>query len=218
MPIEPELASWEVGRLGLIHDHSRSILKAGRKMPSPVAHSLVGYCVYQLTAGATRCHHWSLLALYLAVANVPDLDFVPGLLVGHAGRYHHGLTHSIGFAALFGLGVSALLYFYKQAAIRRNFTIFFCLYFSHVILDYLSVDGSAPFGVPLFWPLSSRYYIASFALFPDIQRVSSSTSMFISSLFSLHNFWSVCVELFVLFPFVLLLWAWRRRSEPGRKQ
>jgi len=185
-------------------------------MPSPVAHSLVGYCIYQLTPGAKRRHQWSLLALYLVLANVPDLDFIPGLLVGDAGRYHHGLMHSIGFAALFGLGFSVLLYLYKQAASRRNFTIFFSLYFSHVILDYFSLDSSAPFGVPLFWPLSSKYYIASQALFSDIQRVSSPTSMFISSIFSLHNFWSVCVELVVLFPFAFLLWAWRRRSEPGR--
>jgi len=182
-------------------------------MPSPVGHSLAGYLIYQLTPGGAPQHQWSLMALYLVVANVPDLDFIPGLLVGNASRYHHGITHSIGFAALVGFAFSVFLYLCKRAAIRRNFAIFFSLSFSHVILDYFSLDTSIPYGVPIFWPLSNTYYIAPFALFSDVTRVSSSGATFLSSLFSLHNLWSVCVELLVFLPCVFLIFRWRRRPE-----
>lgn len=182
-------------------------------MPSPVGHSLAGYLIYQLTPGENPRHKWSLVALYLVVASAPDLDFIPGLLVGDAGRYHHGITHSIGFAVLVGLAVSVILYLHKRAAILRNFTVFFSLYFSHVVMDYFSLDTGIPYGVPISWPLSSKYYIAPFALFSDVTRVSSSGTMFLSSLFSLHNLWSVCVELIVFLPFALLLFKWRRRPE-----
>jgi len=138
-------------------------------MPSPVGHSLAGYLIYQLIPGRAPRHQWSLVALYLIVANAPDLDFIPGLLVGNASRYHHGITHSLGFAALVGFAFSVLLYLRKRAAIRKNFAIFFCLYFSHVVLDYFSLDSSTPHGVPLFWPLSSTYYIAPFTLFSFLQ-------------------------------------------------
>ena len=182
-------------------------------MPSPVGHSLAGYLIYHLTQGPARWHQWSLVALYLVVANAPDLDFIPGLLVGDAGRYHHGITRSMGFAAFFGFFFSMFLYLYKRAAIRRNFTIFFCLYLSHVVLDYFSMDSSAPYGVPVYWPIDGQYYIASFTLFSDITRVSSSGATFFSSLFSMHNLWSVCVELVVFLPLVLLLFTWKKERD-----
>ena len=182
-------------------------------MPSPVGHSLVGYLIYELTLGSAQRPQWPIVVLYLVVANAPDLDFVPGLLVGEVGRYHHGITHSIGFAAVVGFAFSFGLYLYKGAVIWRNFLILFSLYFSHVVLDYLSMDTSLPRGVPIYWPLGSEYHIAPFALFSDITRVSSSSAGFISSLFSLHNLWSMCVEFLVFFPFALLLFTRRRRLE-----
>lgn len=52
--------------------------------------------------------------LYLVVADAPDLDFIPDLLVGDTGRYHHGITRSMGFAAFFGFVFSMFLYLHSS--------------------------------------------------------------------------------------------------------
>jgi inner membrane protein len=170
-------------------------------MPSPVAHSLTGYVIYR-AAGPVQARRWQHVVLYLFAANAADLDFVPGFLVGDPDLYHHGVSHSVGFAVLFAAALSLLLLFLEKGPIRRNFPIFFCLYGSHVILDWLSVDTAFPYGVPLLWPLAEEYSIAPFPFLPDVSRTSSSGVSFITSLFSLHNFWTVGVELLLLSPFV----------------
>ena len=156
--------------------------------------------------------------LYLFAANTPDLDFIPGFLIGDANRYHHGISHSIGFALVFASAFSLFLILLKRAGTRprcyrRNFAISFCLYFSHIVLDYLSIDSGLPYGEPLFWPLSNKYYIAPFAFLPEIRRASAS-SEFIPSLFSLHNLWAASVEFLLLFPFILAVMALQRRISP----
>jgi membrane-bound metal-dependent hydrolase YbcI (DUF457 family) len=143
----------------------------------------------------------------------PDLDFIPGLLVGEPGRYHHGPSHSLGFAILFGLTVGLAILLLRLGDVIRNSIIFFSLYLSHVILDYFSTDTSLPYGVPLLWPLSGEYYTAPFAFLPDIHRgAATSTIKFIASVFSLHNLWAVTVESLMFIPLIFLMLVWNRRS------
>lgn len=173
-------------------------------MPSPVAHSLLGYMVSQATAGADGEPQWWRVGLYIVAANAPDLDFIPGFLVGDPNRFHHGVSHSIGFAILFAGVFSVGLALLKQEVIRKNFFTFFCLYASHLGLDYLSLDLRAPYGLPALWPLSDAFYTAPFAFLLDIRRASSFDE-FIPSLFSWHNLAAVGVELLVLLPCIILL-------------
>jgi inner membrane protein len=180
-------------------------------MPSPVAHSLTGYVIYRAASPVHACR-WQYVVLYLFAANAPDLDFLPGFLVGDPDLYHHGVSHSIGFAVLFASALSLFLLFLKRDPIRRNFLIFFCLYSSHVILDWLSVDTAFPYGVPFLWPLTDEYFIAPFPFLPDVSRASSSGISFITSLFSLHNFWTVGVEFLLFSPFVWLVSIFRNQQ------
>ena len=179
-------------------------------MPSPVGHSLLGYLFYRATASPVDLPRWRLLAVYLFAANAPDLDFIPGFLIGDPNRYHHGISHSVGFAVLFASAFSLFLLLWKRDSFIRKFTIFFSLYFSHLVLDYLSIDTSAPYGELLFWPFSNEYYIAPFAFLPDIQRTHFGGE-FITSLFSLHNISAMFVEFMALMPFLWLVVVWRRR-------
>jgi inner membrane protein len=179
-------------------------------MPSPVGHSLTGYLIYRATGRGAADERWWTFAVYLVAANAPDLDFIPGLLMGNPGRYHHGPSHSLGFAILFGLALSLTMAFFKLGSGKRNFIIFFALYFSHVLLDYLSTDTSFPYGVPLFWPLSNDFYIAPFAFLPDIKRPISSGLEFIIGVFSLRNFWAAIMESLLLVPLILLISVRRR--------
>ena len=172
----------------------------------------MGYIIYRVTTNTAVEQSWLLLLLYLFIANAADLDFLPGMFVGVPNRYHHGVSHSIGFALLFAAACSFLLLFFKRDAFTRYFTIFFCLYCSHIALDYLSTDTSLPYGVPLFWPLNNEYYIAPFAFLPDIWRGSSAGVEFFVSLLSLHNLWAISSEFLLLSPCILLILAWRKRA------
>jgi inner membrane protein len=179
-------------------------------MPSPVGHSLTGYLIYCGTAKVAPEKRWRTIALYLFAANAPDFDFIPGLLAGEPARYHHGPSHSLGFAILFGLALSLTMALFKLGAGKRTFIIFFALYFSHVLLDYLSTDTSIPYGVPIFWPFSNEHYIARFAFFPDIHRPVSSGIDFITGVLSVHNLWAAIIESLLLVPVILLLSIRRR--------
>jgi inner membrane protein len=179
-------------------------------MPSPVGHSLIGYVIYCAT-GRRGELTWAVSALYLFAANAPDLDFLPGLMVGDLSRYHHGPSHSVGFAILFGIGAS--LFFS-----RRLYTLIVAssLYFSHVVLDYLVQDPSPPHGVPLLWPLSYEYYMAPFAFFPRFDYLARSTHPMLVVIFSLHNLSTIATEIILLFPLVVLVSVWPRISERRR--
>jgi len=172
-------------------------------MPSPVGHSLAGYIIHR--AIPSQGSGWQLMCLYIFVTNAPDLDFIPGLFLGNPSRYHHGISHSLGFAVLFSIGLSLIRFLLRRDRFARNFGIFFLLYSSHLALDYLSTDASPPHGQPLLWPFSGTYYISSVAVFPDIRRVSTSSRDFVISLFSLHNLWAACLEILLLFSVLIVV-------------
>jgi len=180
-------------------------------MSSPLGHSMMGYIIYRGIRRWQGVPRWRHLVFYLLAANAPDLDFLPGFLVGQPNLYHHGVSHSIGLALLFALLVSFLLLFLEGTPIKRNFAIFFCLYSSHLILDWLTLDTALPYGLPFFWPLTYEYYISPFPLFPDVSRASSSGLSFIASLFSLHNLRTVAVEFLLFTPFVWIVSSIEKR-------
>jgi len=110
------------------------------------------------------------------------------------------------------LAVGLFLVLLNRERFWQNFAIFLGLCGSHIVLDYLAKDTRFPYGVPFLWPLSNKYYIAPFALFLGIKRVSSSSLGFIRSLFSFHNLWAVSIEFFLLLPFLLLVFAWNKKG------
>jgi inner membrane protein len=175
-------------------------------MPSPLGHSLMGYIICRATVRRiVVTHHWKLIALCVFAANAPDLDFLPGLLVGDLGRYHHGPSHSIVFAVFFGILAGALFS-------RRiyAFGMGFSLYLSHVLLDYLVRDPSPPLGVPLFWPFNHEYYIASFAFYPPINYPASLGESIVPVVFTFHNLLTLLSEVLFLLP-ILILVSWYKR-------
>ncbi len=173
-------------------------------MPSPVAHSLSGYFIYRITSQDTTRLEWRRIFLYCICSLLPDLDFIPGFLVGAPNRFHHGISHSLGFAFGFGFLMSLSLFLMKCQSVLRNFFVFFSLYFSHVLLDLLSHDTSSPYGLPALWPITGNYYISPVLVFLDIQRNSVSEG-FIRSLFKLHNFIGIFVEFIIFLPLVALV-------------
>jgi inner membrane protein len=183
-------------------------------MPSPVGHSIIAFTLYRVSARPHEPFGWRKLALYLVAANAPDLDFIPGLLIGQPDRFHHGASHSIAFAVLFALVFGLLSHIMKIDSVRSSLPILFGLYLSHLGLDCLSIDTSAPYGMPLFWPVSDTYYKAAVGVLPDIRRCNSS-NYFFASLFSLHNLRSVCLELLLFLPPAFFATALKGRRRQG---
>jgi inner membrane protein len=179
-------------------------------MPSPIGHSLMGYIIHRATAQPVTSGDWSAIALYVFAANAPDLDFIPGFFVGQLSRFHHGPSHSIGFAILFA--ALASVFFHRRT---RVFVIAFSLYLSHVLLDYLIQDPSPPHGVPLFWPFSYEYYMAPFAFFRRFDYASHSVGSLLSPMFTLHNLLTVLIEVVLLLPLLILVVC--ARSKPRHR-
>ena len=189
-------------------------------MPSPVAHSLAGLVVYR-----SRCQkgYGSVspavaAVVAVAAANLPDVDFLPGLLAGNANQFHHAFTHSLGFLALV---VGATYLVARRFSGATSFWVSLVGYAlaSHLLLDYLTVDTRPPFGIPLLWPFSDRVFLFPHPFFLDIHR-SASPLHFLPSLFSHHNLLAAARELlFVGVPLLLVELRCKRvkpRAQPTR--
>lgn len=75
-------------------------------MATTVGHSLMGYILYLVFYKDYKLFkNWKMIALYVFAANAPDLDFIPGIFTGHANRFHHGISHTLGFSVLFALSM-----------------------------------------------------------------------------------------------------------------
>lgn len=174
-------------------------------MPTPVGHSLAGLGFYFLfNRNYNVLRDLKGFTPFFIAALAADLDFIPGLIIGDANRYHHGITHSIS-ASLIAAFVFSLI-FKMNGDLRKRFVIFSSLFLSHIFLDYFSIDTSLPYGVPLFWPLSERYYLSVIPVFIDIQRGN------IGLLFSLHNWMAALREALIIGPFAAILFIYRYRK------
>lgn len=168
-------------------------------MPSPVAHSLMGYTIYRATGKLHTMPKWPRFVFCLFSANAADLDFIPGFIVLDPNRFHHGISHSLGWAALYGLIFGIIGSRTTYTSFRKGLTLSTVLYGSHVLLDFFSMDTTPPYGEPLFWPLTEKYYMSKLILFMDIQRESAANE-FIWSIFTVHNLAAVGLEILWLMP------------------
>lgn len=160
-------------------------------MATPVGHYLLGLSIAQAFARNNRERKWALLLANIAW--FPDLDVLPGLLVGNLGQFHHGATHSLTAAVLFTVaGVLALRWLRKSGILDLTFP-FFLIYGSHLVLDLVTLDTGAPYGIPLFWPWSFQTYESPWLLLPNVQHTAA-------PLISLHNILLAVQEALIFVP------------------
>lgn len=180
----------------------------------------MGYIVFAASAGNRRQDRRTLLGLCLAMAIAPDFDFLPGILVGQPALYHQGVTHSLGATVVAGLTL-ALPYSLKRNPLIANWSRFGMAYASHLALDLFGEDSRPPYGIPLFWPLSNRSYLASWKIFPGVQHADSSaatTDEWLVGLLNLTNLKAFGVEILVLLPLVLLVHALATRGRGSKRR
>lgn len=182
-------------------------------MATPIGHTLVAGILY-FTGRRSLPTGFSLLVLYGLFANAPDLDFLPGILIGKANAFHHGISHSLGMGLIFAAVVTTVLVKtsqrFAQYGLLRLMLIGFILYASHIVVDYITLDNSYPFGMPIFWPITSQYFHAPLYIFPNVLHSSASA-------LSVHNLFVAGRELVVFAPPMLfLMFANRRFLTPVR--
>jgi len=174
-------------------------------MATPLGHALAGLALGPLVAWRRPLlGPWADLALFAALSQLPDLDFLPGILFAdRPDAYHHGVSHSLGAALLVGL--LAALYGRTRGDAWRWGVLGLVLVLGHVVLDAIGQDTSYPYGVPLWWPLSGDYVIADWAFFLDIRRRPLGWDIV------WHNLRAMGLEVLVLGPpAALALWLVNR--------
>lgn len=172
-------------------------------MATPLGHGLAGLTVGVATGNRSRLLGFATLGLFAGIA--PDLDFVPGLLMGDPARFHQGPSHSIAAALSLGLLVALLA---PSAQRLRAGLIATGGYLSHLGLDLLTYDPTPPRGAPLLWPLLEEPIRSPLMVLP---RVLHS----VVSPFNLHNLHVMAIELGTIGLALLVAVYVRTRNEPG---
>jgi membrane-bound metal-dependent hydrolase YbcI (DUF457 family) len=175
-------------------------------MASPVGHTLMGSII-----GLSFGQQWKLLVFLAFSANAPDLDFIPGLLLGDVRIFHHGVTHSLGGTVAYGSFVVAVCSILRLESRSLWAGTGFLAYLSHLFLDYVVMDPSFPFGAQFLWPFSHSYYMAPFAFWPRFDYLDTKGEM-LPALFSLNNVKTFLFEFIVLLPAVLVLYLKKKKS------
>lgn len=184
-------------------------------MPSPLGHALAGMAAGWVldpapAGGGRRAARRT--AIFALAATIPDLD----LLIGT----HRGPSHSL--AASLAAGIVAWAWYAwvlrrgggagpsdARAASRAPLRLALpvaAAYATHVLLDWLGADSSAPIGLMALWPLSHDYYSTSRPVFLAISRR-----------YWLADFWglnlrAVAREVLWLGPLAVLAWRVRGRK------
>ncbi|NUO80896.1 metal-dependent hydrolase [candidate division KSB1 bacterium] len=190
-------------------------------MPLPLGHSLMGYTIAAGSRFKLSPNVWMNIFIFALLANLPDIDYLPGYLKGLPNRYHHHEIHSLGFAALMGL-VGGLVYLRMAGKFWACFLPIFFAVSSHLLLDLVTEDFSEPHGMMLLWPLNSEFYDVSWKIFKSVNKSNHSADFF-SSLFTLHNLRVVLIELMIMLPLALAATFVQRRrraaeTQPQRKE
>lgn len=170
---------------------------------------IAGVAAGWLVAGAPAPRlRWREAVFFAAVAAAPDLD----LLVGA----HSGPTHSVGAGVLVGIaafvvhsGAHRRWHGTSLAALPPAVFALACAaaYVSHVLLDWLSSDTTAPIGVMALWPLTRTHYESDLHLFLAISRRFHQGWPFI-----VQNAIAFARELLILLPALWVIATLRRRG------
>jgi membrane-bound metal-dependent hydrolase YbcI (DUF457 family) len=179
-------------------------------MPTPIGHALAGTIIYLFSNGKSR-KKWLILFAVVFVAGLPDIDFVFGFIVGNPNKHHHHFTHSFLFVVIAGLIGAFMAYKTSIMSFQRSALLFIGAGISHIFLDILCLDTTAPFGVPIFWPFWEKCFISPIQIFSDVHRALSST-IFFQSLINWHNLRTVLLEIIILGPVAAYLFFRRNYS------
>lgn len=125
-------------------------------MPLPLGHTLVGYCVTAASGIRFRRNVKTALLFSVVVANLPDLDFLPGFLSNEPELYHRTIAHTLPAALLCGVIISAVVTRFRGRFLEMAL-LGFLVYSSHLFADMVRFSPGN-IGVQILWPFSHNWY------------------------------------------------------------
>lgn len=185
-------------------------------MPSPIGHALAGVAAawaIDLVPGdrawraAPASRSWyaragnGLTVVCGGLGVAADVD----LLFGG----HRTLTHSLGAVCIVGL-IAAAMAARARRPTARIAVMCAAAYATHVLLDWLGADHSAPYGVRALWPFSHRWYISGLDIFRETARRFLNTRPVIE-----QNAIAIVQEMAILGPVLVALWSVRVKALAG---
>lgn len=180
---------------------------------SPIGHSLTGLSLYALlTRQAVTGKDIKVLIPVIILSNLPDLDFIPGLISGQLNIFHNLFTHSLFFALLISLLFIPFKAFCRN--LRLSPLIVFLLLSLHLIIDSLCGPrlGFHPtYGVAFFYPVYTPWIKMPFALFYGIKHKD------LSALASLYNLRTVFLELLIGMSLMFFINRRIKRKKQGQE-
>jgi len=147
------------------------------------AHAAAGYLLYEALRPA-GAHRPGLLAAAVTVANAPDLDYLPGLALGHPAAFHRGFTHTVGAVAVVAALASVAAWRLGTGRASRAAGWAAVLWTSHLLVDYFTANVGPPSGARFLWPFSDRYWIAPVPLLPELVIDEANPGRFFASIFN----------------------------------
>jgi len=192
-------------------------------MASPVGHVLAGQLAYRAGSAGTGARGAALAWLCAFAAIAPDLDFLPGALLGRPALYHQGASHSLVAATGFSL-LLAVGYVRGRRGLAAAWVPLLLAYLSHLVLDLVGPDHRPPFGIPLFWPFSDATFLSPVTLLAGFHHAGStgaSVREWLAGVFEVRNLLALGTEIAIFAPPVILVELWTRRraasqTVPGR--
>lgn len=172
--------------------------------------------MFQTAGGRAGLDGRRAAVLCVVAAVAPDLDFLPGLILGTPALYHQGISHSFLFALVVSLAL-AVGFGRAGRAWPRLWSVVFLAYASHLVIDLFGPDARPPYGVPLLWPLTDHAFLAPVKLFMGFHhagRTGASTAEWLRGVLSPANIAALAIEAAWFLPAVLLFARRRRRPVP----
>lgn len=188
---------------------------------TPIGHSLAGYAVYNFSVAPTNRNRLKLAFLCIFMATAPDLDILPGILIGRPQLYHHGITHSLGFAFVASLVIAGIVSI-RMKPFMLIFSLCLISYLSHLLIDFLgssSHNWHSVVGIPLFWPFGREKFSSTVGLYLAFRYNSSPSATiieWIKSMLNLYNINAIALEVALLIPFIFLGQFYRRWLKRGQ--
>ncbi|HSK18829.1 MAG TPA: metal-dependent hydrolase [Longimicrobiales bacterium] len=176
-------------------------------MPTPVGHGLAGLALHLgARDSAAGGRGWGLGLWLIALANLPDIDFLPGYFTGQPSAFHWSATHSVAAALIAGLAGGAFLRRWT-GSFSRGFGLAFVAYGSHIVLDLLLGPGGPPaVGLQVFWPFSMERHMLPWNVF-QMMPLPGDDGGPIRALFSRQAVPVIVREVLILGPICLAAWA-----------
>ena len=133
-------------------------------MSLPIGHAAIGFATHSLCSGnESSSGRWKVLPGILILSNLPDVDFVLGIVfIGNGNVFHRGPTHSLIFALIGGFLASGVWRLWSRLP-KFSFRISFLLILSHILAD--SILTGSP--ISFFWPITV-YWSAAYSGLRDV--------------------------------------------------